>query len=81
MDCVSKVTGFSCDIIFSVLLFSGSGLVGFLSFWLQEFRVRTVRRIWTNLDFNFLVINGLQLGEVADFGAQNCQYTTKVDVR
>ena len=25
--------------------------------------------------------NGLQLGEVADFGAQNCQYTTKVDAR
>jgi len=23
--------------------------------------------------------NGLALGAVADFGAQNCQYTTKVD--
>jgi len=25
--------------------------------------------------------NGLALGVVADFGAQNCQYTTKVDAR
>jgi len=25
--------------------------------------------------------NGLALGAVADFGAQNCQYTTKVDAR
>jgi len=25
--------------------------------------------------------NGLAVGEVADFGAQNCQYTTKVDAR
>jgi hypothetical protein len=25
--------------------------------------------------------NGLELGAVADFGAQNCQYTTKVDAR
>jgi len=25
--------------------------------------------------------NGLALGAVADFGAQNCQYTTKVDER
>ena len=28
--------------------------------------------------FNF---NGLALGAVADFGAQNCQYTTKDDAR
>ena len=28
-----------------------------------------------------LVHNGLALGAVADFGAQNCQYTTKVDAR
>jgi len=26
-----------------------------------------------------LTANGLALGAVADFGAQNCQYTTKVD--
>jgi len=26
-----------------------------------------------------LAANGLALGAVADFGAQNCQYTTKVD--
>jgi len=25
--------------------------------------------------------NGLALGAVADFGAHNCQYTTKVDAR
>jgi len=25
--------------------------------------------------------NGLALGAVADFGTQNCQYTTKVDAR
>jgi len=28
-----------------------------------------------------LAANGLALGAVADFGAQNCQYTTKVDAR
>lgn len=28
-----------------------------------------------------LAYNVLALGAVADFGAQNCQYTTKVDVR
>jgi len=28
-----------------------------------------------------LVHNGLALGAVAGFGAQNCQYTTKVDAR
>jgi len=26
-------------------------------------------------------VNGLALGAVADFEAQNCQYTTKVDAR
>jgi hypothetical protein len=42
--------------------------------------------------FNFLIVftcvfsaqvahNGLALGAVADFGAQNCQYTIKVDAR
>ena len=30
---------------------------------------------------NTLVANGPALGAVADFGAQNCQYTTKVDAR
>ena len=28
-----------------------------------------------------LAANGLALGAVADFGAQNCKYTTKVDAR
>jgi hypothetical protein len=28
-----------------------------------------------------LATNVLALGAVADFGAQNCQYTTKVDAR
>jgi len=28
-----------------------------------------------------MAANGLALGAVADFGAQNCQYTTKVDAR
>jgi hypothetical protein len=27
-----------------------------------------------------IAANGLALGAVADFGAQNCQYTTKVDL-
>jgi len=30
---------------------------------------------------NRVAHNGLALGAVADFGAQNCQYTTKVDAR
>ncbi len=29
----------------------------------------------------FRQIDGLQLGAVADFGVQNCQYTTKVDAK
>jgi hypothetical protein len=28
-----------------------------------------------------ITANVLALGAVADFGAQNCQYTTKVDAR
>jgi len=28
-----------------------------------------------------LAANGLALGAVAEFGAQNCQYNTKVDSR
>jgi len=31
--------------------------------------------------FGNITANGLALGAVADFGAQNCQYTTKVDAR
>ena len=31
--------------------------------------------------FFSITYNGLALGAVADFGAQNCQYTTKVDAR
>jgi len=31
--------------------------------------------------FIALSANGLALGAVADFGAQNCQYTTKDDAR
>lgn len=34
-----------------------------------------------SLPFFKLPHNGLALGAVADFGAQNCQYTTKVDAR
>jgi len=30
---------------------------------------------------NAITANGLALGAVADFGAKNCQYTTKVDAR
>jgi len=33
------------------------------------------------LSFFSLTDNVLALGAVADFGAQNCQYTTKVDAR
>jgi hypothetical protein len=33
------------------------------------------------LSFFRLAHNVLGLGAVADFGAQNCQYTTKVDAR
>jgi hypothetical protein len=33
------------------------------------------------VSFVRLAGNGLALGAVADFGAQNCQYTTKVDAR
>jgi hypothetical protein len=31
------------------------------------------------LGFLTITANGLALGAVADFGALNCQYTTKVD--
>jgi hypothetical protein len=31
--------------------------------------------------FFSMTANGLALGAVGDFGAQNCQYTTKVDAR
>jgi hypothetical protein len=30
---------------------------------------------------SILFYNGLALGAVADFGAQNCQHSTKVDAR
>jgi len=30
---------------------------------------------------HFMFANGWALGAVADFGAQNCQYTTNVDAR
>ncbi|MBL1181632.1 MAG: hypothetical protein D8M18_11105, partial [Bacteroidetes bacterium] len=30
---------------------------------------------------SFIATNVLALGAVADFGAQNCQHTTKVDAR
>jgi len=36
--------------------------------------------IW-RCDFCAITANVLALGSVADFGAQNCQYTTKVAVR
>ena len=31
--------------------------------------------------WSMLAYNGLRLCEEADFGAQNCQYSTKVDAR
>jgi hypothetical protein len=34
-----------------------------------------------NILFDKITANVLALGAVADFGAQNCQYTTKVDAR
>jgi len=34
-----------------------------------------------NILFGKITANVLALGAVADFGAQNCQYTTKVDAR
>jgi len=34
-----------------------------------------------SVSFSQLAPNVLALGAVADFGAQNCQYTTKVDAR
>jgi hypothetical protein len=33
------------------------------------------------VNFSTLACNGLPLGAMADFGAQNCQYTTEVDAR
>jgi hypothetical protein len=33
------------------------------------------------VSFFCVAANGLALGAVADYGAQNCQYTTKVDAR
>jgi len=33
------------------------------------------------IGFSTMAYNGLALGAVADFGVQNCQYTTKVDAR
>jgi hypothetical protein len=45
-------------------------------------------KVFGLLNFNFILgmsvsmtHNVLALGAVADFGAQNCQYTTKVDAR
>jgi hypothetical protein len=34
-----------------------------------------------NAFFDNITANVLALGAVADFGAQNCQYTTNVDAR
>ncbi len=36
---------------------------------------------WAKNIYSKLAPNVLALGAVADFGAQNCQYTTKVDAR
>ena len=45
-----------------------------LSFWFSIINCRFY-------DCQGIGANGLALGAVADFGAQNCQYTTKVDAR
>ena len=37
--------------------------------------------LFRSVIFDAISHNGLALGAVADFGAQNCQYTTKVDAR
>ena len=38
-------------------------------------------RFMSAVSFGRVTDNVLALGAVADFGAQNCQYTTKVDAR
>ena len=40
-----------------------------------------VVRFLVVVSLSTLAGNGLALGAVADFGAQNCQYTTNVDAR
>ena len=37
--------------------------------------------IFRTIPFDKIAGNVLAIGAVADFGAQNCQYTTKVDAR
>ncbi len=44
--------------------------------------VRAILNLFCIIDlFKWVATNGLALGAVADFGAKNCQYTTKVDAR
>ena len=56
--------------------------VGHLSKWFVfvfMFKFWSVCRLWNGRPT--IGYNVLALGAVADFGAQNCQYTTKVDAR
>jgi hypothetical protein len=39
------------------------------------------REVVVVMSFSTIAGNGLGLGVRVDFGAQNCQYTTKVDAR
>jgi len=43
--------------------------------------IRSLKSFYLMQRRSMLAANVLALGAVADFGAQNCQYTTKVDGR
>jgi hypothetical protein len=68
-------------------LFWGLGFIGwqlFVSYFRQmalQGAYYTSRCLRSRYTFHIISPNGLALGAVADFGAQNCQYTTKVDAR
>ena len=60
----------------------GLYVFGHLSKWfvfVLMFKFWSVYRLWNGRPT--IGYNGLALGAVADFGAQNFQYTTKVDAR
>jgi len=50
-------------------------------FWFCDAWACVPTAIGMRLAFFSMTANGLPLAEVGDFGAQNCQYTTKVDAR
>jgi hypothetical protein len=64
----------------AVQLRYGLYVVGHLSKLAFHFMFKVVRLVVVVSSVR-LACNGLALGAVADFGAQNCQYTTKVDAR